>query len=67
MNKMKELRLEHGYSQIEFAELLEVSRSCVQKWENGSIPNKKNSRDIKKLFPTKAEVDELLRDDSVIE
>ena len=31
---LKQIRKEHGYSQEELAELLDVSRQAIGKWEN---------------------------------
>ena len=33
--RIKELRIEKGYSQNEFAILCKVKQSCVSKWERG--------------------------------
>jgi DNA-binding XRE family transcriptional regulator len=58
MNKMKELRLKHGYTQQKFAELLDVSRSVVEKWETGvRNPGRRSKKDIKKIL--KEDIDAL--------
>jgi transcriptional regulator with XRE-family HTH domain len=35
MNKMKEIRMEKGFSQQEFAKLMGVSQNAISKYENG--------------------------------
>ncbi len=35
MNIFKKYRKQKGFTQIELAELLEVDRSTISKWENG--------------------------------
>lgn len=34
--KLKEIRLEHKMSQLELAEIMGVSRSCISSWETGT-------------------------------
>ena len=35
--KIKQLRNSHGYSQVEFAKLLGVTKQCVSNWENDNV------------------------------
>jgi transcriptional regulator with XRE-family HTH domain len=63
---MKQLREKHGYTQKEFSELLDVSISTVQSWEQGTRSvGRRSMKDIKKAFPTAAEVDEILGDKNI--
>jgi transcriptional regulator with XRE-family HTH domain len=52
MNKIKKIRIDRGYTMQEFADVLEVSKSLIEKLETG---NKKTSRSflekLKKVFP----------------
>ncbi len=45
---IKQLRIEHGYSQEELGSMLGVQRAAVQKWECGAVKNLKKET-IKKL------------------
>ena len=50
---LKYLRKEHGLSQEEFAEKLNVSRQTVAKWENGdNLPDIENCKMIASYFDT---------------
>ena len=50
---VKYLRKEHGLSQEEFAEKLNVSRQTVAKWENGdNLPDIENCKMIASYFDT---------------
>ena len=52
MNKMKELRERNGYTQQQFADLLDVTINTVQKWEQGvSNPGRRSKKDLKEIFP----------------
>ena len=35
--KIKNLRTAHGYSQVEFARLVGVTKQCVSNWENDNV------------------------------
>ena len=35
--KIKELRVEQGYSQVDFAKKLGVTKQCVSNWENDNV------------------------------
>lgn len=61
MKSIKKLREHYGYTQKQFAELLDVTINTVQKWEQGaSKPGRRSRKDIKALWPTDEEVRELL-------
>lgn len=54
--KIKELRLERGYTQAEFAELMGVKQSCVSKWERGAtLPDSDMIVALCKLFEVSAD------------
>lgn len=58
-NRLYELRKQHGYSQDELAELLDVSRQAVSKWERSeSSPDTDNLIALAKLY--NVSLDELL-------
>lgn len=58
-NRLYDLRKAHGYSQDELADLLNVSRQAVSKWERGeSYPDTDNLISLAKLY--KISVDDLL-------
>lgn len=58
-NKLVELRKEHGFSQEELAEKLNVSRQAVSKWERGeSSPDTDNLISLAKIY--NISLDELL-------
>ena len=49
--KLKELRIQKGYSQTAIAEQLEVSRAAYSNWENGKRkPNQIHLRELAKFF-----------------
>lgn len=49
--RLKELRKEHGFSQQEVADKLNISRQAVSKWENGSsYPDIDNLRLLSHLY-----------------
>lgn len=59
MNRLKELREQKNITQIQLAELLNVTQSAVTKWENGeSMPRAEKLIQLAKLFD--CTVDELL-------
>lgn len=50
-NRLYELRKQHGYSQDELAEMLNVSRQAVSKWERSeSSPDTDNLIALAKLY-----------------
>lgn len=60
--RIKQLRIEHGYSQEQLGKMLGVQRAAVQKWESGAVKNLKRET-IKKLseifnVPTSYFIDE---------
>lgn len=60
--KLQKLRKEHGYSQEQLADLLQVSRQAVSKWESGmSYPETDKLIAISKLFSIS--LDSLLKDE----
>jgi len=63
-NKLVELRKEHGFSQEELAEKLNVSRQAVSKWERGeSSPDTDNLISLAKIY--NISLDELLLNKTV--
>lgn len=49
--KLKQLRIKNEYSQENLAELLNVSRQAITKWETGKgMPDISNLKSIAKLF-----------------
>lgn len=61
-DKIIKLRKEHGWSQEDFAEKLNVSRQSISRWENGTaLPDAQNVLQISKLF--NVTTDYLLNDD----
>lgn len=62
--KIRTVRVEQGISQEALAELLEVSRQTVSKWENGQVrPSAENLARLSQVFGVP--VDALLKDDWV--
>lgn len=54
--KIKELRLEHGFTQIELANLAGVKQSCVSKWERGAtLPDSDMIVSLCKIFDVSAD------------
>ena len=49
---IKELRIEHGYSQEQLGKLIGVQRAAVQKWESGQVQNLKRDtiKDLCRIF-----------------
>jgi len=63
---MKELRKEYGYTQEQLANLLDVSVDTVRKWESGrNNPGRRSRKDIKNLFPTFEEIDNLFNEEEL--
>lgn len=61
--KIKEIRRKFGLSQEGLAEILNVSRQAITKWESGNgIPDVSNLQEISKVFGVP--VDSLLNDES---
>lgn len=61
MTAIKRLRNQHGKSQADLAEMLEVSQQTVSAWEQGQkIPRPKKLLALARLFG--CTVDDLLRD-----
>src|SRR5690625_3784551 len=57
--RIKRIRLEMGYTQAEFAKVINATLPAVSNWENGyNLPNKKRLSDI--AFQGQVSVDELL-------
>lgn len=61
--KLKEIRKRFGLSQEQLAEIMNVSRQAITKWENdGGIPDISNLQELSKVFDIT--VDYLLNDDN---
>ncbi len=61
--KIKEIRKKFGYTQEKFAELLNVSRQAVTKWEtDAGLPDTENLKQISKIFGVS--IDSLLDNES---
>ena len=61
--KLKEIRKRFGMSQEQLAEILNVSRQAITKWENdGGLPDVSNLQEIAKTFGIT--VDYLLDDEN---
>ena len=63
--KIYKLRTEKGYSQGDLADMLEVSRQSISKWENGSVPELDKLIKLSEIF--EVTLDELLKDEKEIE
>ena len=64
--KLKQVRIKHEYSQEQLAELLNVSRQAITKWETGrGMPDIGNLKAIANLFDVT--LDSLLDDVAEIE
>lgn len=60
-NKLRDLRKQHGMTQMELAEKLDVSRQTISKWEQGiARPSAESLISIGKLFDIS--VDDLIND-----
>ena len=67
MNKMKELRTNHGYTQQQFADLLDVSLPTVKKWESGErTPDRRSKKSLYNSL-SKVDVDALFAEDDLQE
>jgi len=54
--RIKELRKEHGLSQIELAERCLVKQSCVSKWERGAtLPDAEMIVRLTRIFSVSAD------------
>ena len=63
MKRLKELRVNAGYTQERLAEMLDVTQQTIERWESGKAePNLQATRDIAVIFGTS--VDNLLEFDS---
>ena len=61
--KLKEIRKKFGLSQEQLAEIINVSRQAITKWENdGGIPDVSNLQELSKVFGIT--VDYLLNDEN---
>lgn len=64
--KLKSLRIKNEYSQETLAEMINVSRQAVTKWENGNgMPDIENLKLIANIFDVT--IDSLVRDEEEIE
>ncbi|MDO4541526.1 MAG: helix-turn-helix transcriptional regulator [Bacillota bacterium] len=64
--KLKKLRIQHEYSQEKLAEMLNVSRQAITKWESGKgMPDINNIKAISRLFDVT--LDSLLDDVEEVE
>ena len=63
--KIQELRKQKGFTQVELAELLYVSRTAISKWESGrGFPNIESLKAISKFFSVS--LDELLSGEEIL-
>lgn len=63
--KLKEIRKKFGLSQEQLAEIMNVSRQVITKWENdGGLPDVSNLQELSKVFGIT--VDYLLNDENVL-
>lgn len=63
--KLKEIRKRFGLSQEQLAEIMNVSRQAITKWENdGGLPDINNLQELSKIFGIT--VDYLLNDKNVL-
>ena len=54
--KLSRLRKEHGFSQLDLAERLSVSRQAISKWEVGiAVPTTDNLRVLSELYDVSIE------------
>ena len=61
--KLRKIRSKFGLSQEQLAEVINVSRQAITKWENdGGLPDVSNLQEISEVFGVT--VDYLLNDDS---
>lgn len=61
--KLKEIRKRFGLSQEQLAEIMDVSRQAITKWENdGGLPEVRNLQELSKVFGIT--VDYLLNDEN---
>jgi len=68
MKSIKELRESHGYTQAQFADLLDVSIGTVRNWEqNINGIGKRSKKDIKTLFPDVNELNAFFNNENVYE
>lgn len=64
-DRLQKIRKQNGYSQEELADMLNVSRQAVSKWECGeSSPDTENLISLSKIYNTT--IDELISDNSTI-
>ena len=64
--KLTQLRKEKGLSQLELAEILDVSRQAVSRWENGlSVPSTDKLKQLSHLYSVS--LDSLLSDSEEVE
>ncbi|MCO8194154.1 MULTISPECIES: helix-turn-helix domain-containing protein [Anaerofustis] len=64
--KLKSLRIKNEYSQETLAEMINVSRQAVTKWENGNgMPDIENLKLIADIFDVT--IDSLVRDEEEID
>ena len=63
--KLKEIRKRFGLSQEQLAEIMNISRQAITKWENdGGLPDINNLQELSKIFGIT--VDYLLNDKNVL-
>ena len=60
--KLRKIRSKFGLSQEQLAEVINVSRQAITKWENDGLPDVSNLQEISEVFGVT--VDYLLNDDS---
>lgn len=64
--KLRKIRSKFGLSQEQLAEVINVSRQAITKWENdGGLPDVSNLQEISEVFGVT--VDYLLNGDSIID